>query len=76
MPSALDLSILFPAPSMDGEMSCVDIMINDDDLLEGSEFFTVSLEAALLGGMSGSVNLVSPSTAPVSITDNEGTFLQ
>ena len=46
---------------------CCNIPINDDLLCEGSEFFTVSLSAASAGVIVG-----FPSTATVTIADNDG----
>lgn len=73
-PSAAELSISFPDGSVDGETDCFNITIIDDNELEGLEEFTVSLTDPLIGGSSDGVSLGVPSSSPVEITDNEGTF--
>ena len=48
-----------------GSMGCVDFAIVDDSLIEGSEQFTVTIVEA------GTAQIISPSIAMVTITDED-----
>ena len=62
------LNVSFASGSMNGDTDCVNITILDDDALEGNHSFTVSLNPP-----AAPVKLTTPSSSPVTITDNEGT---
>ena len=63
-----DMDVFFAAGSVNGNTDCINITILDDDALEGDHSFTVSLNPPDLP-----VKLSTPSSSPVTITDNEGT---
>ena len=52
------------------DQQCCDIPINDDNLVEGTENFTVSLNST-----SSNANLTAPTQATVSIADNDSEFV-
>ena len=58
--------LTFNQGSMDGTPACEPFTSNDD-ILEDSEFFQVSLASP-----TGGAGLASPTTANVTITDNNG----
>ena len=62
------LNVFFEAGSMNGDSDCINITILEDSALEGDHSFTVSLNPPALP-----VKLTTPTSSPVSITDNEGT---
>ena len=59
--------LTFNQGSMDGTLACEPFTSNDDDILEDSEFFQVSLASP-----TGGAGLASPTTANVTITDDDG----
>ncbi len=63
--AANSVTVTFPAGSVGGASEVVDVSINDDVLVEGSESFTASL-----GAVTG-VALVTGSAQTLTITDNE-----
>ena len=48
--TGIDTSIILPAGSTNGNQSCVNIVLEDDNVVEDPEFFTV--EASLGEGLS------------------------
>ena len=64
-----ELDVFFAAGSMTGDTDCLNITILDDDALEGDHSFTVSLNPP-----AAPVTLTTPSSSPVTITDNDGTI--
>ena len=64
-----ELDVFFAAGSMTGDTDCLTITILDDDALEGDHSFTVSLNPP-----AAPVTLTTPSSSPVTITDNDGTI--
>ena len=67
VPDPTEMAIIFPAGSMNGDQDCLTIPILDDDALEGDHSFSVSLNPP-----APPVTLTTPSSSPVTITDNEG----
>ena len=63
------LNVFFEAGSMNGNTDCINIAILDDAALEGDHSFTVSLDTP-----AAPVTLTSPSSSPVTITDNDGNY--
>ena len=57
-------TLIFPAESTD--MQCADITITDDDVFEGDETFTVTIDVTTPGVKEGN-NMTT-----VTITDNDG----
>ena len=57
-------ALTFPAESTD--MQCADITITDDDVFEGDETFTVTIDVTTPGVMQGN-NMTT-----VTIVDNDG----
>ena len=64
------LNVFFPSGSTNGNTDCINISIIDDDALEGDHSFTVSLNPP-----AAPVTLTTPSSSPVTITDNDGKLL-
>ena len=62
-----EMNIMFTVGSMNGDQDCLTISIIDDDALEGDHSFSVSLNPP-----APPVTLTSPSSSPVTITDNDG----
>ena len=62
------LNVFFEAGSVNGDTDCINITILEDNALEGDHSFTVSLNPP-----AAPVKLTTPSSSPVTITDNEGT---
>ena len=60
--------VTFPEYSQEGDTACVDIQITDDDALECSQDFTVSIS----GGSLPTYIKASHSQATVNIVDNDG----
>lgn len=58
--------VVFPESSLQGDTVCADIGIIDDDALECSQDFTVSIDNATLGTIIG-----SQSEAVITIQDND-----
>ena len=67
VPNVTELTINFSAGSMNGDTDCLTISTLDDDALEGDHVFTVSLNLTAFP-----VTLTTPSSSPVTITDNDG----
>ena len=59
--------LTFNQGSIDGTLACEPFMPSDDDILEDSESFQVSLASP-----TGGAGLDSPTTASVTITDDDG----
>ena len=57
-------ALTFPAESTD--MQCADITITDDDVFEGDETFTVTIDVATFDVMEGNT------MTTVTITENDG----
>lgn len=62
--------VIFPKSSVEGDTVCADIQILDDDALECSQNFIVSIESATLGTDIPD----SQDEAVVTIEDNDGKF--
>ena len=58
---------MFTVGSMNGTTDCLTISILDDGALEGNHTFNVSLNPP-----ASPATLTTPSSSPVTITDNEG----
>lgn len=69
VPDLTELNVFFAAGSVNGNTDCINIAILDDNALEGDHSFTVSLNPP-----AAPVTLITPSSSPVTITDNEGTI--
>ena len=69
MPDLTELNVFFASGSVNGDIDCINIAILDDSALEGDHSFTVSLNPP-----AAPVILTTPSSSPVTITDNDGTI--
>ena len=69
VPDPTELDVFFASGSVNEDMDCINISILDDGALEGDHSFTVSLNPP-----AAPVTLITPSSSPVTITDNEGTI--
>ena len=72
------LNVTFSAGSTsNGATVCADVVIIDDDALEGDHSFTVMLDRLILipGGEYMGLTIGSPNSASVMITDNDGMCL-
>jgi len=67
VPDPMEMTVIFTAGSMNGDQDCLTISILDDDALEGDHSFSVSLNPP-----APPVTLTTPSSSPVTITDNDG----
>jgi len=67
IPDPTEMNVMFTVGSMDGTTDCLTISILDDDALEGEHSFNVSLNPP-----APPVTLTTPSSSPVTITDNDG----
>lgn len=68
--SPSDGVLTFNTGSVSGQRQCTTFTIIDDDLLEGDENFQVSLDSP-----TGGANLDDPTSATVTITDNDSALL-
>ena len=66
IPDPTEMNIMFTTGSMNGDQDCLTISILDDDALEGDHSFSVSLNPP-----APPFTLTTPSSSPVTITDNE-----
>ena len=70
------LNVTFSAGSaVTGTTACANVMIIDDDALEGDHSFTVTVSNLELspGGVYNGLVIGTPSSATVNIIDNDGT---
>ena len=65
----VDTVVVFPEGSTSGDMQCVNVTILDDDVIEGTEIFT--LQATTVGATSLIIIDPSLSLTTVSIADSE-----
>ena len=68
--TSIEFTIVFPAGST-SEIQCSNITIRDDEVLEGTQDFTVAITGA---GSYGLIN-TSSSLTTVIISDDEGNFI-
>ncbi len=69
--SAADMAITFPVGSSNGNLSCANISIMDDEAIEGDHTFTLGFGDLLAPGPAY-VTIGSPAELTVIIHDNDG----
>ena len=67
IPDPAEMNVMFTTGSMNGDTDCLTISIIDDDALEGGQSFSISLNPP-----APPVTLTTPSSSPLTITDNDG----